>query len=129
MIEALTREGLGLRLNAQGGLEVEGLATFSQTRADELRRFIRERREQIKEEVATRAIVAAHELIDLAGDGRIMLAWTDNGPAWAIPLEHEAWDRDWIQGLIDEALMDEETFRRKLKTKAPGLLQQAEGKG
>jgi hypothetical protein len=63
--------------------------------------------------------VAALELCDMAQDGRLDLAWADNGPTWSIPLEHEQADRDWIGGLVAEAMLETDYFRQRLERVQP----------
>ncbi len=128
-LKVLEATGLMARLNEQGGLEVEGLKAIHPRGADELRRYVRENKAQIIAELQAQAPAvdhaqvaprppspktAAHELIDLAQDGRLDLAWTDSGPVWSIPLEHEQADRDWIGGLVQEAMLEPAYLQKRI---------------
>jgi hypothetical protein len=158
-IKTLSGAGVVVSLDAQGGLEVEGLRSLPGPQAQALRRYIKENKALIIQELKATVpqavdnerqqlgiiekagtveqetkqrtkpetkqkpnpaprkpapVVAIHELLDLAQDGRIDLAWTDNGPAWTIPLPHEQLDKDWIGGLIQEAMLEPKYLRNEI---------------
>jgi hypothetical protein len=140
-IRTLTGAGLVVRLNDQGGLVVEGLKSIHPDGANELRRFIKENKPEIVEELRAlaeqakspgvehaeiidpdsakeqKAIenanicpekpaipdVAAKELIDLDRRGFIKLDLSGPAPAFTLADEYGPGDRQFIQGLIDEA--------------------------
>jgi hypothetical protein len=117
MLKTLTEAGLTARLTPQGGLAVNGLQSLDKAKAGQLRQHLRDHRAAIVGELIGRRpspIVAAHELVDLAQDGRLDLAWTDSGPAWSIPLEHEQADRDWITELVAEAMLDQDYLKTRI---------------
>lgn len=100
-IKTLTGAGLVVSLNAQGDLVVEGLRAIDPTGADELRRYIRENKPQIVEELQAQeqggpAILencsienptpctrsAAIEILDMARRGFIRLHADSKGGLW-----------------------------------------------
>lgn len=111
-LKVLTATGLTARLNDQGGLEIEGLKAMDPRGAEEMRRYIKEHKARIVEELEAQAkarpaspVVAAKELIDLDQREFIKLDLTSDPPTFTLADGHGygEGDRGFVQGLIDEA--------------------------
>ncbi|WP_031385782.1 hypothetical protein [Desulfonatronum thiodismutans] len=107
-IKTLTGAGLVVRLDAQGGLVVEGLKSIDPKGAEELRRYIRENKAQIIEELQTQAQggpvileessienpapcpeTAALEILDMARRDFIRLHADQSGGFWWTAPDYE----------------------------------------
>ena len=104
----LSRHGLTVRLNDHGGLEVDGLK--SSPVADQLRKYIKENREQIIWEIQRMQQVgpAAYEIIDLVKAKLIRLNTDGKGGVWwsAPEYEKDPGSLSWIAQIWEEAFED-----------------------
>ncbi|SMP82022.1 hypothetical protein SAMN06295888_1458 [Desulfonatronum zhilinae] len=95
-IRTLTGAGLVVRLDGQGGLEVEGLKAVDPRGADELRRYIRENKAQIILELLLSEVGAKIEggkllfVPHLEGPEVDPVRWAKGWQAWRIMQEQAA---------------------------------------